>query len=430
MNCTLSVSLRDFLKRGTMHRDLRHPDVDSANQGPRTRKEPGAFANSLLSSSAPKSGSPVAEGVEEHKLLANLARYSARHAEKLRNLREAEARNRRQRENLEWCAKFSTKSEKKLRKEEAEARGGRPRAEPFSRMLFEADWDPSKHPRVPAGQPGGGQWTKSGEGAPASPKAKLAGASKTAHPTAEARARLPLPKGKGHHWTTLAALQQPDVRPFLSRDAKLYALGSLSGPTVPPHGNQTINGVPHTDYTEALKEELPKFIKLKKVSESNKMTAEQMEELVGLIKDGKGAYGQELPKIADFNRGVRERVIPGFRQPKTMEEVLALGRKIAKQRAFRLMIAGAAVSFGVGELVAQEIGMLNVAANSNNYRKAIAALDRGDLNMAQKHLTDDPDSLYIEIAERVSATAALNFKGAIDRAFENARAIQDDEGGL
>ncbi|HVU87641.1 MAG TPA: hypothetical protein VHD36_09995 [Pirellulales bacterium] len=30
--------------------------------------------------------------------------------------------------------------------------------------IYEAGWDPAKHPRVPAGQPGGGQWTSAEDG--------------------------------------------------------------------------------------------------------------------------------------------------------------------------------------------------------------------------------------------------------------------------
>ncbi len=103
-----------------------------------------------------------------------------------------------------------------------------------------------------------------------------------------------------------------------------------------------------------------------------------------------------------------------------IDDVLAAGRKYMKQRWFKMLAAGAVLSNVVGEVVASEIKGLHVVADSPYYKRALGALQAGDIATAHRLLTDDSDSLYLEINGRVGATAALNFKKRMDDAFDAA----------
>ncbi len=88
----------------------------------------------------------------------------------------------------------------------------------------------------------------------------------------------------------------PDIRPSLSDEAVHYAFGSYSGPTDPKHLNGTYGGVSHPKYNAFVKEELEKYIELKKFSKQTKMSATDMEQFVDLIMSGKGASGEATAK--------------------------------------------------------------------------------------------------------------------------------------
>jgi hypothetical protein len=75
----------------------------------------------------------------------------------------------------------------------------------------------------------------------------------------------------------------------------------------------------------------------------------------------------------------------------------------------------------LGDVVAQQADVLSLAATSGHYRRAMQALQDGDLARAHALLVGDRDSLYMEILTQVGAHAALNFKVAIEKVFESAR---------
>jgi hypothetical protein len=104
-----------------------------------------------------------------------------------------------------------------------------------------------------------------------------------------------------------------------------------------------------------------------------------------------------------------------------MEDILTAGRKYMKTSRFRLLAAGAVISGVLSEVVEQQVNLLDVASTSGHYRRAMQALQDGDLDRARTLLIGDSDSLYMEILTRVGAHAALNFKKAMESVFESAR---------
>ena len=97
-----------------------------------------------------------AEARRERENLEWLAQFSTRHADELRSLlreeAEAKAAAIAEREQLEWMAQFSTRHADELRhllREEADARQAKEDLLRFAESLNtqEAQWDPAKHPR-------------------------------------------------------------------------------------------------------------------------------------------------------------------------------------------------------------------------------------------------------------------------------------------
>ncbi|MBI3839940.1 MAG: hypothetical protein HY288_18615 [Planctomycetia bacterium] len=153
-------------------------------------------------------------------------------------------------------------------------------------------------------------------------------------------------------------------------------MGSYSGPTDPPHGYGTYGGVKHRDYNERVYEELKKFIEARKIK---KMTAKDMEEFIGLINNGLGANGLAHDEIAAFNNAIRKALPKGPARPSKMEDILAAGRKYMKTSRFRLLAVGAAAAGLVGETLQKHVDALEIAGKSGHYRRAMQALEQGDL---------------------------------------------------
>jgi hypothetical protein len=171
-----------------------------------------------------------------------------------------------------------------------------------------------------------------------------------------------------------------------------------------------------------VKDELWKFVNSRKIK---KMTLQQMQEFVSLIDSGLDAHGKAHPRIAAFNNAVKKAVRKGTVVPKRIEDILAAGRKFMKTRRFRLLAAGAIISSFLGEVVKQHVDLLDVVSKSGHYKRAMEALEAGDLARAHSLLVGDRDSLYLEILTRVGAQAALNFKTAMEKVFAAARDRND-----
>jgi hypothetical protein len=424
------------------------------------------FAQALLGKPVPSPSRARTEARANREQLEWLAQISDRHAAQLRALQSAEREARRQHEQLEWLAQISDDHERKVRtllREEAEAREAQQRYEQFTEAWTaqEAQWDPSKHPRL-GGPPNAGWFaTTGGSASSAKPPsagqrasigatgAKLqtigykraadaanvtrrdtvqqaSGSANTAPtgfashsgPKRVAAHQVSTRSGVGHRWAPVTAVLDKEIRSLLSDEAVAYAMGAYSGPTDPPHGNRTYGGLTHPQYNDIVKDELKGFIKQRKIK---KMTVAQMEEFISLINRGLDASGKPDRRIAAFNNAIRKALPKGTAAPRKMEDILAAGRKYLKSSRFRLLAAGAVVSGVLSEVVAQQVNVLDVASKSGHYKRAMQALQDGDLDRAQRLLVGDRDSLYMEILVRVGAHAALNFKTAMEMVFESAR---------
>ncbi|MBS0207911.1 MAG: hypothetical protein JSS27_03060 [Planctomycetes bacterium] len=355
----------------------RPPRSDSRRE-PIERSEGWKFAQAIL-------GRPVPDEREYRQFLADI---SPDHADQLRRELAAEAAARADEEFRSWLRDVAP--------------------------LHEAEWNPAKHPRR-GSQPNPGWFAPTGgEGDHAS--------NASAPSDAALINRRPIvaqftaaSSGDGHHFAARAAIYSDDVLPKLGDDALTYAAGRTSGATNPSHSYGKYGGIKHGDYTKAVKQEILKFIERKRIK---KMTKEQMEEFINLIESGKGSNGRPHDVIGPFNRAIKKAVPRGTKVVTAMDDVMANGRRIRTQPRFNILTKAAIASAFLGEAIAAQASVLQVAGTSGHYRRAMEALDAGDLVRAQSLLTGDNDSLYMEILTQVGAYAALNFRSAVDEMFE------------
>jgi hypothetical protein len=146
-----------------------------------------------------------------------------------------------------------------------------------------------------------------------------------------------------------------------------------------------------------------------------------MEEFIGLINNGLGANGEPNKEIVAFNNAIRKTLPKGPSRSTKLDDVLAAGRKYMKTSRFRLLAAGAMTAGLVGDMLQKHVDALEVAGKSGHYRRAMRALEQGDIAKAHALMTGDGDSLYGEILEKVGFQAATNFRIAMDKVFEMAR---------
>ena len=429
--------------------------------------ESSLFAQALLGTTVPSISTPESDLHAQREQLAWLATISPKHDSQLRGLLREQTDATAERAQFEWLARISPRHESQLRsllRTEAEVAEARGRVEQLVEYadVQEAKWDPAKHPR--RGGPPNAGWFATTGGTSSSTKPQSAGqptsigatgarsqtvGNKRAADAADATRRdtvqqqasgsastapvgfashsgpkrvaaqqVSVRSGVGHHWAPVTAVLDKEIRSLLSDEAVEYAMGAYSGRTDPPHRNATYGGLTHPQYNNLVKDELKEFIKQRKIK---KMTVAQMEEFTSLIVRGLDASGEPDRRIGAFNKAIRKALPKGTAAPKKMKDILAAGRKYLKSSRFRLLAAGAVVSGVLSEVVAQQANVLDVASKSGHYKRAMQALQDGDLARAHGLLTGDRDSLYMEILVRVGAQAALNFKTAMDKMFESAR---------
>lgn len=83
------------------------------------------------------------------------------------------------------------------------------------------------------------------------------------------------------------------------------------------------------------------------------------------------------------------------------------------------MLAVGAMAAGlVGDALQKHVDALEVAGKSGHYRRAMRALEQGDIAKAHALMTGDADSLYLEILVKVGLQAATNFRIAMNKVFE------------
>jgi hypothetical protein len=452
--------------RSTMyHHSRRRSACDATDRA--VPSEAWLFAQTILGNRIPDLRAAAQRSRHNRELLELAASISDSSQDELCRPKRDEAQARRDREQLEWLASISEVHERELgalEREESEARKAKQEYERINEALGieEARWDPAKHPRrgtppnpgwfAPTGGASSGATPPStrqltgfhptGTGSKSVTSTRTAAAptavrvDTTQEPNSHTRSKVPTvpasysgPKGVvaqqvstrsgvGHHWAPFSVVFDDEIRRLLADEAVEYAMGAYSGPTSPSHRNASYGGLTHTQYNDLVKKELKKFIKQRKIK---KMTANQMQEFVQLINSGRNASGKPDPRIAAFNKAIRKALPKGTKAPSTMDEILAAGRKYMKSSRFRLLAAGAVVAGVLSEVVNQQVKVLDVASTSGHYKRAMLALQDGDLARAHALLLGDQDSLYMEILGRVGALAALNFKKAIEKVFESAR---------
>jgi len=233
--------------------------------------------------------------------------------------------------------------------------------------------------------------------------------------------RAPIPElialalALGHHWTPLAAAKDKLVLPRLSRDARIYLIGAYSGPTTPSHGNTTIEDVTHPKYTKEVRGELIKFLD-KKVGKSGKLSGRQMAKFFDLLEDGKGADGKHNTSIKTYVDGIKSR--GGNLSRGSYEEVMKRGRALAGNSRYRSIVAGAVIGGLLTEMLSQHVKAIEVASKTNHLRDATAALQRGELILAEDILIGDGDSLYWKLMEsKETFLAAQQFQISIKGLF-------------
>ncbi|MGD9722977.1 MAG: hypothetical protein AB7O59_21390 [Pirellulales bacterium] len=128
--------------------------------------EAWVFAQTLLGRPIPSPSAVRAEARAKRAQLAWLASISTRHEQQLHDELSRRSAAIEDRERLEWLASFSPRHERALRRlqaAEAEVREARARYERLVEDLRvqEADWDPSKHPRL-GGPPNEGWFASKG----------------------------------------------------------------------------------------------------------------------------------------------------------------------------------------------------------------------------------------------------------------------------
>lgn len=166
---------------------------------------------------------------------------------------------------------------------------------------------------------------------------------------------------------------------------------------------------------------MEEFIEANKISKTKKMTAAQMKRFSDLMQNGLDANGKPHPTIGSYNKAIKGMRPKGsVRKMNKLDDVLAAGRKYTKHARYRFLAAGAVVSGILGETVAAQAKILDVAANSGHYERALREPQNGNLDKAERLLIDDDRSLYAEILDRAGAHAALHFKRAMQKVFADA----------
>ncbi|MGD9648021.1 MAG: RHS repeat-associated core domain-containing protein [Pirellulales bacterium] len=230
-------------------------------------------------------------------------------------------------------------------------------------------------------------------------------------------------KGVGHHWVPVSVFMQPQIRVRLSDEAVQYAAGAYTTEMDPAHCYTTYGGVKHSEYNRYVREELKKFIDARK--SKAKLTGQEMKKFVELIRQGKGANGQQHAQISAFNNAISQQIKTPAK-PGKFQEIVELGKKYMQTSRFKLLATAAVLLGALADAAVSHAQILTCTAKSHNYRLALEALERGDLTTARARLIGENDSLYWDIFEGAGAHPALNFQKAIEAAFERAKEADND----
>ena len=134
------------------------------------------------------------------------------------------------------------------------------------------------------------------------------------------------------------------------------------------------------------------------------------------MRNGLDINGHSHSVIAPYNDGIKK-LLPKNAPTKSsaIDDVIAAGRKYMKQGRFRMLAAGTVVSGVLGEAVAAQAKILQVATDSGYYRRAVRELQNGNLDKRKSLLIGDDQSLYAEILDKVGPHAAIHYKRAMEK---------------
>jgi hypothetical protein len=155
------------------------------------------------------------------------------------------------------------------------------------------------------------------------------------------------------------------------------------------------------------------------IKKTQTLTGKEMEEFAKLLSEGKGASGAVNNEIKAFNDAIKATVKPGVKVPTKYDDIVEAGKKYMKNGRFRSLVMGGVLAGLLTEAVATQVKVLEVTAKSGHYKRAIEALEDGNIAYARSLLVSTNDSLYMEINAKVNATAAGNFRMLADKLFDD-----------
>lgn len=231
----------------------------------------------------------------------------------------------------------------------------------------------------------------------------------------------------------------------MTEGARELAGGYFSGPTYPSHDFGPVNGVKHPRYSDLVEEKFAE--KFKDQLKSGKLIDEkQLREFIQ--NDLENA--DKRTAIGKFNSGIQDRCKeyvkrnPSTKLNKpsqmTVDQLKQRGRDYMKRNPKRFNVPAKTSTLGgvrtalVGLMtgaaassVSDALGAVTAASRTDHLRRAVDAIDAGDVNGARiillgmAHDGRNQDGLYDEIVKSNNPRAALAFQHYVEALFEHAR---------
>lgn len=236
--------------------------------------------------------------------------------------------------------------------------------------------------------------------------------------------------GVGQHFLPVQVIGE--IASVLSGDAILNALGGYTGQTTPNHNRGALAGIPHDRYTTEARRVTATFIERRGITSTNLMTANQMDELLEMLRSGRNFDGTRNEVLGAFNReAIRRAEVYRRANPTSPAEPANQVERIRRGGGQRYRLRGLAISSIIGSsIIGQVIGAMDVVASGgpegrNYYAQALAALERGDVSFATRCLLGEGGTGLGGLAGELIAAgfpaAAANLAAAWDAALEQSR---------
>ena len=164
------------------------------------------------------------------------------------------------------------------------------------------------------------------------------------------------------------------------------------------------------------------------------MGHEDMARFIKLIQEGrdyKGKLDKELKAFNDAIRLEREAFLRsgpnrGFREPDSLEVWRKRGQSYLKSPRFFGSAVGAIMAGWASNALAETTGALNVAGNSQHFRRGVGYLAAGDLTAAEKEFFGDSNEgglggFMYDLIKEGYPKAALQFQDAYYKTLKQAQ---------